>query len=84
MLAAKIDRPARDARLARHGLRFDIVQGQTGEILDQAAAAKIIVASLGGFSRPAVALPLEVDQPKLTVRDLKPQLAVARRIVSGR
>ena len=83
MLAMKIDRPARDARIVRHGLTFRIVQGQTGEVLDQTAAAKAIVAALGKFSRGTVALPLEVEQPKLTVRDLQPQLAVVRRIVSA-
>jgi vancomycin resistance protein YoaR len=83
LLAAKIDRSARDARLVRHGVRFTIVQGQTGEVLDQAAAADTIVAALAKFSRSPVALPLTVDRPALTANDLVAQRALARTIVSA-
>jgi vancomycin resistance protein YoaR len=85
VLAAKIDRPARNARLVRHGVRFTVAQGQTGEVLDQAAAARVIVAALAKLSRPTVpvALPLGVDEPKLTARQLLPLRDQARRIASA-
>jgi vancomycin resistance protein YoaR len=83
LLAAKIDRPARDARLVRHGLRIDVVQGQAGELLDEDAAAHTIVAALAKFTRPSVALPVRVSEPKLTVKDLAAPRHLARTIVSA-
>jgi vancomycin resistance protein YoaR len=83
LIAAKVDRPARDARLVRHGVDVTVQQGQAGELLDRTAAARTIVAALAGFGRTPVALPLVIDQPNLTAVELAPERQLARRIVSA-
>ena len=62
-ISAVTDRASRDARLVRHGLRFAVVPGASGRLLDREAAADLIVSTLVSFDRSPVALPVEVDPP---------------------
>ncbi|MBV8080999.1 MAG: VanW family protein, partial [Actinobacteria bacterium] len=83
VLAGKVDRPARDAALARHGLRIELVHGQAGTVLDQSAAKRVIVRALAGFGRTPVALPVKLDRPKVTARDLAPAQKLDERVLSA-
>jgi vancomycin resistance protein YoaR len=66
-IAAKVDRPHREAALVLHGLRPAIVPAQTGRVLDRQAAGAAIVAALSSVSRGGkVVLPMKVDQPRVT------------------
>jgi vancomycin resistance protein YoaR len=82
-LAAKIDRPHREAALVRHGLHVSIDAGKTGTVLDRDAAKQVIVAALGSFSRAPVALPVRLDPPAVTVSDLIPAQRRAARAISA-
>ena len=74
LIAKAIDRPARDAKLVKHGLRLEIAR--TGRLgLDQTAAARVIVGALAGFGRAPVQLPVRTTQPQLTGPDLQPAKA---------
>jgi len=66
-IAAKVDRPHRDAALVLHGLRPATAPAQTGRVLDRNAAATAIVAALTSVSRGSkVVLPMMVDKPRVT------------------
>src|SRR6266540_2354528 len=65
-----LDRQRVEPSLALQGLEPTIVQGRPGRVLDQEAAAQLIVRSLTGHSRAPVALPLRIDRPRLTAADL--------------
>jgi len=64
------DRPSRSAQLVRHGLRFEVVRGETGRVLDRIAAANLILATLSAFDRHPVALPVDVSPPGVTAAQL--------------
>jgi vancomycin resistance protein YoaR len=83
VLASKIDRPHAEARLVRRGLEIRTVPAQTGRLLDRAAATRIVVDSLAGFSRKPVELPVRTDAPTVTAADLAQTRALARRVVSA-
>src|SRR6516164_432963 len=51
LIASKVDKPYRPARLVRKGLHIRVIPGQAGERLDRAAAAKIVVSSLASLER---------------------------------
>ena len=71
LIASKVDRPYKPARLVRHGLAVDIIPGQAGELLNRAAAAKIVISALASFNRSgAVELPTAVQEPSITGPDL--------------
>jgi vancomycin resistance protein YoaR len=78
-----IARPHRDARLVRHGLHYVIQPGQTGRVLDRAAASRLIVDSLASFDRAPVALPLRLDRPSVTAASLAAARNAARIAVSA-
>ncbi len=82
-IAAAIDRPHRDAALVRRGLRFVVVPGSSGSVLDRSAAGRLIVASLASFSRAPVALPVRVDPPSVTAASLQATRAAAATAVSA-
>jgi vancomycin resistance protein YoaR len=83
-IAEKVDRPHRDAALVLHGLRPAIVGARTGRILDRKAAGAAIVAALSSASRGTrVALPMKVDQPRVTGATLAAARAQARAAVSA-
>jgi vancomycin resistance protein YoaR len=83
LIARAVDTPHRDARLVRRGLRVTIAAGSTGRSLDRAGARERIVDALASFSRLAVALPVRVDVPRVTVASLTAAQRRASRIVSG-
>ncbi len=84
VIAGKVDRPYKPARLVRNGLNIGIIPGQPGELLDRSAAAKIVVAALAGFGRSGpVELPTAVQQPAITGPDLNGARAVAERAISA-
>ncbi len=82
-IAAEVDRSHRDAAIQRRGLRFIVVPGRSGSLLDRAAASRQIVASLASFSRAPVALPVRVDPPEITAASLQATRDVAATAVSA-
>jgi vancomycin resistance protein YoaR len=84
VIASKVDRPYRPARLLRSGLRIRVLPGQAGERLDRAAAAKVLVAALGSFDRGGdIQLPTAVEPPAVTGPDLNGAKAVAEKALSA-
>jgi vancomycin resistance protein YoaR len=83
LLAEAIDRPARDAKLVKHGLRIDVAHGQLGAVLDSAAAARVIVRALAGLERVAVQLPVRTTHPKFTVPDFQPARLLDQRVLAA-
>ena len=84
VIASKVDRPYRPARLVRQGLHHGVIPGQAGERLDRAAAAKIVVASLASLERgDPVELPAAVEPPSVTGPDLGGAKAVAEKAISA-
>jgi vancomycin resistance protein YoaR len=83
LLAKAIDKPARDAKLVKRGLRFDVAEGQPGAVLDRSAASRVIVRALAGFARTPVDLPVRTTRPKLTGSDFEPAKLVDQRVVSA-
>nr|AHG52938.1 vancomycin B-type resistance protein VanW [uncultured organism] len=83
-IAAKVDRPHRDAALVLHGLRPAVVAAQMGTVLDRKAAADAIVAALSSISRGArVNLTMKADRPRVTAATLASARAQARVAVSA-
>jgi len=70
LMAKAIDTPHQNAQLVRHGLKFSIAPGETGRVLDRAAAGPLLVSSLGSFERHPVVLPVQVDPPDVTAASL--------------
>ena len=71
VIAGKVDRPYKPARLVRHGLNIGIVPGQPGEVLDRNDGREVLVAALAGLGRSGpVELPTAVQQPAITGPDL--------------
>jgi vancomycin resistance protein YoaR len=83
LMAKAIDTPHRNAQLVRHGLKFSVVPGQTGRVLDRAAAGQLLVGSLGSFERHPVVLPVQVDPPAVTAASLAPVRGAATTAVSA-
>jgi vancomycin resistance protein YoaR len=83
-IADDVDRPPRNARLVRRGLRIRIARDGTGTRLDRDAAAELIVRTLGRLQRRAGAtqLPVSVTPPKVTDEQLAAPAQVARLAVS--
>jgi vancomycin resistance protein YoaR len=83
-IAAAVDRPHREAAIARHGLKPAVVPATTGRVLDRKAAGAVVVAALASLSRGGpVALPTRADQPRVTGAKLAGALAHARTAVSA-
>ena len=83
-IAKTVDRPHREAAVARHGLRIAVVPATTGRVLDRKEAGAAIVAALASLSRGApVTLPMRADQPRVTGANLASALAQARTAVSA-
>jgi vancomycin resistance protein YoaR len=83
LLGAAIDRPARDARLVKHGLRVDLVHGQTGTVLERDAASRVIVRALARLDRSPVALHVLTERPHVTVPDLAAAQNLDERVLSA-
>ncbi len=83
-IAAAVDRPARPARLVRHGVSVRIVPGSTGQVLDQKAAKQIVLAALASLSRGGpVTLPISVQQPSVSTSDLAAAQASVQQALSA-
>jgi vancomycin resistance protein YoaR len=83
-IAAAVDRPQREARLRRRGLRVEVVPGRAGVALDRVAAEDAIVRSLGSLERTGpVELPVVEKEPRVTAADLAPALRKARTALSA-
>ena len=82
-IAAAVDRPHRNAVLERRGLRFAVVPGRSGSVLDRSAASRLIVASLASFGRAPVALPVRIDPPAVTAASLQATRRAAATAVSA-
>jgi len=84
VIASKVDRPFRPARLVRQGRKIRVIPGQAGERLDRSAAEKILVASLASLERgDPVELPTAIDPPAVTGPDLNGAKAVAQKVISA-
>lgn len=68
--AQAVDRPRVEPSLRLRGLEPAVVPGRSGRLLDRNAAERIVVRALTGLARDPVALPLRVDRPHLSARDL--------------
>jgi vancomycin resistance protein YoaR len=82
-ISAAIDFPRRDAAIALHGLRPDILPGRAGRSLDRQAASATIVRALASLRREPVGLPVQVDEPKVTAEDLTVARAQVRTALSA-
>jgi vancomycin resistance protein YoaR len=65
-IARAVDVKGRQAALILRNGEPVVVAGEAGRKLDRAAAQRTIVASLSGFERVPVALPVIVDRPDVT------------------
>jgi vancomycin resistance protein YoaR len=83
LLARRIDRAFRDARLVRQGLRVTIASGVGGRLLDRPAAANVLLDALASLSRAPVALPVHVTAPRATVTSLAWKRRRAARILAA-
>ena len=84
-IAQAVDRPARDASLARRGLDVRVVPARTGEKLDRRAAASVLVHELATLTRTAepVQLPMRVTQPDVRALSLRGVARQARVALSA-
>ena len=84
-MSRAVGAPHRDAALVLHGRRPAVVPGRTGRGLDRKAAAAAIVQALAGLERGTpVALPVQLDAPRVSAGDLAPVLAQVRTALSAR
>jgi vancomycin resistance protein YoaR len=82
-IAGVVDRPHREAAVVRHGLHSVVVPAQAGRVLDRQAAGAAIVAALASMTRGhRVALPMKVDEPRVTGPMLARALARTRTALS--
>jgi vancomycin resistance protein YoaR len=78
-----IDVRARDASIVLRRLSPVTIPAEAGRELDRDAAADTIVAALASFSRRPVALPVVVDEPTVTARELSAAVASVRTALSA-
>ncbi|HEX4747189.1 MAG TPA: VanW family protein [Gaiellaceae bacterium] len=67
-IAEEVNRRPKSAALTLRGLRVRVVPAQAGASLDRAAAAELVVRTLGQLERPsgATALPVRITAPPVT------------------
>lgn len=83
-VAASVDRPAVPALIELKGLVPEIVPGHPGRVLDQTAAAELMVASLAAIERrPVVRLPMRRQGVRITAASLAPVVEKLRTILSA-
>ena len=83
-IARAIFRPHRDAQLRLQGLEPVVIKGSAGRTLDRAAAARLIVGALSGFSRGhPVVLPIRSQPPALSAAELEAAAARVRTALSA-
>ena len=84
LIAKAVAQPRQEARLVRRGLHITIAAGKRGRSLDKQAAREVLVRSLASLSRnTAVVLPVQVDEPRVTVATLTSAQRTASRIVAA-
>ena len=67
----------REPSIELRGLKPVVVGGRLGQRLDRAEAERTLVRALSAFSRAPVALPVEIQRPRVTAAELVP---VARQV----
>ena len=72
--ARAIDVPRREPAVRLRGLRPEVVPGRRGRILDRPATTRMVVRALTALHRSPVSLPVAVDVPRLSERELEPAL----------
>jgi vancomycin resistance protein YoaR len=84
-IAARVNRPPREAALVRRGSAIVVVPARPGTVLDRAAAADTLVHALASLEKPAgpVALPLRTRQPHVRAATLARAAAQARVALSA-
>jgi vancomycin resistance protein YoaR len=82
-IARELDQPHREAAVKLRGLKPVVVPARPGHVLDRAAARKLVVRAVTGFSREPVALPIRSDRPRVTAAQLGPVAVRARRALSA-
>lgn len=83
-IVQEVSRGGVDASLVRKGLGVQVVEGRSGRKLDHAAAAAVIVQSLGQLERGAlVVLPLTATAPRVGAADLANAARKARVALSA-
>ena len=86
--ARAVRRPRREASLRLRGLTPVVVPARQGRRLDRVAAADLVVHALAGLTRRPVALPVQVDAPRVVAADLatakaKVETALPRSCISA-
>src|SRR5262245_21848892 len=64
VLGKAVDRPARDARIHRRGLRIEVFRAESGTALNRPKATAVIVDALAGLERAPVKLPVVTQKPQ--------------------
>jgi vancomycin resistance protein YoaR len=84
-IAARVNRPAREAAIVRRGSKIVVIPAQPGTVLDRAAAADTLVHALASLEKPAgpVALPLRTREPRVRAATLARAAAQARVALSA-
>ena len=81
--AQALYRPHRDPQLRLRGLEPVVIGGNAGRRLDQASAARIVVAALAGFTRRPVPLPLRREPTAVSTAQLSAAAARIRVALSA-
>jgi vancomycin resistance protein YoaR len=82
-MAEEIDIVPRDAALVLRGLTPVVVPATEGRRLDRVEAREVVLASLTGFERDEVALPVAADTPDVVASELATAREQARVALSG-
>jgi vancomycin resistance protein YoaR len=84
-IAADVNRRPKSAALVRRGLRIQVIPQQDGSRLDRAAAAELLVRTLGQVERTprATALPVKVTAPPVSAEMLAVPAQRARTALSA-
>jgi vancomycin resistance protein YoaR len=84
-IAQRVNRPARNAALVRHGSTIVVVPARPGYALDRAAAARLLVRELASLDRSdrLVSLPMRMMQPRVRAAGLARAAVQARLALSA-
>jgi vancomycin resistance protein YoaR len=82
-IARGIDVPAREAALVLNGLSPIAVPAETGRRLAREEATETVLTALAGLERRPVPLPVAVDEPTVTAKDLTAAAADVRTALSA-
>jgi vancomycin resistance protein YoaR len=82
-LSSAIDRSNREAAIVLKQTKPLLIPGRVGRRLDRERAAATIVGALASLSRTPTALPVKLDQPSVTPKDLQPVVEQVRTALSA-